>query len=137
LIVEIIRRTVSLSERDAGSSNKRQGNSGDDKRRAEAAKSFLASVLCVLGIVVALGAVIYIIVSGSTFSIVSAGAIGIGLGVIGFFLGANRLGTVTIVVSIAALFFGLAASQGLIPGLDGQDRILPAQEPGAKSPDSS
>ncbi len=137
MIVEIIRRTVTLSERDAGSGNNRQGNPGDDKRRAEAAKSFLASVLCVLGIVVALGAVIYIIVSGSTFSIVSAGAIGIGLGVIGFFLGANRLGTVTIVVSIAALFFGLAASQGLIPGLDGQDRILPAQEPGAKSPDSS
>jgi len=137
LIVEIIRRTVALSERDAESGNNRQGTPGDDKRRVEAAKSFLASVLCALGIVVALGAVIYIIVSGSTFSIVSAGAIGIGLGVIGFFLGANRLGTVTIVVSIAALFFGLAASQGLIPGLDGQDRILPAQEPGAKSPDSS
>ena len=122
-----------MSERDAGSGNKRQGNPGNDKRRAEAAKSFLASVLCVLGIVVALGAVISTIVTGGAFGIVSAGAIGIGLGVVGFFLGANRLGTVTIVVSIAALFFGLAASQGLIPGLDGQDRTLPAQEPGASN----
>ncbi len=126
-----------MSERDAVSGNDRQGNPGDDKRRAQAAKSFLALVLCALGIVVALGSVISIIVSSGAFSIVSAGAIGIGLGVVGFFLGANRLGTVTIVVSIAALFFGLAASQGLIPGLDGQDRTLPAQEPGAKSPDSS
>ncbi len=137
MIVEIIRRMVTLSESNAGSVSKRQGNPGDDKKRTEAAKSFLASVLCLLGIVVALAAVISIIVSSGAFSIVSAGAIGIGLGVAGFFLGANRFGTVTIVVSIAALFFGLAASQGLIPGLDGQDRTLPDQEPAAKSPDSS
>ncbi|MDQ4063751.1 MAG: hypothetical protein M3122_07675 [Actinomycetota bacterium] len=126
-----------MSERNAGSGSKKQGNPGDDKRRTEAAKSFLASVLCVLGIVVALGAVISIIMSSGAFSIVSAGAISIGLGVAGFFLGANRLGTVTIVVSITALFFGLAASQGLIPELNGQDRTLPDQEPAAKSPDSS
>ena len=36
-----------------------------------------------------------------------------------------------------ALFFDLAVSQGLIPGLDGEDRTLPAQEPDAKSPGSS
>lgn len=125
-----------MSERDTELGNSRQRSPGKDNKRAESAKSFLASVLCVLGLIVALGAMISTIISGGAFGVVSAGAIGALLGIISFFLGANRLGIATIVFSIASLFFGLAVSQSLIPGLDGQDRILPAEEPGAQRPGS-
>jgi hypothetical protein len=39
------------------------------------------------------------------------------LGVLGYFLGVRRLGTVTIVLGLVALFFMAAASTGLIPGV--------------------
>ncbi len=63
---------------------------------------------------------------------ISPGAVGAALGVLGYFLGSRRLGTVTVLICVAALFFGLAASQGLIPGIDASDRDLPANEPAAE-----
>ncbi|MBA2442062.1 MAG: hypothetical protein H0V53_06605, partial [Rubrobacter sp.] len=50
--------------------------------------------------------------------------------VVGYFLGSNRLGTAAIIVSVAVLFFSLAATQGIIPGFE-TDRGLPAVEPRA------
>ena len=47
----------------------------------------------------------------------SAGAVGMALGVLGYFLGVRRLGTATIVLGLVALFFMAAASTGLIPGV--------------------
>ena len=126
-----------MSEKNTGLGNSRRRSPGEDRGRAESAKSFLASVVCVLGIVVALAAVIATVFSGQPSVVTSAAAIGIVLGVVGYFLGATRLGIATVVVSIITLFFGLAVSQGLIPGLEGEDRVLPAQEPGAQSPESS
>ena len=85
--------------------------------------STVGIVLAVLGIVAAF--------LGTGASIVP-GALGIMLGILGYFLGSNRLGTITIVLSTAVLFFGLAASQGIIPGLDRSDRGLPQEEPRAE-----
>jgi hypothetical protein len=48
---------------------------------------------------------------------VSAGAVGLALGVLGYFLGARRLGTATIVLGVAAVYFMAAASTGLIPSV--------------------
>ena len=48
---------------------------------------------------------------------VSAGAVGAALGVLGYFLGARRLGAVTIVLGVIAVFF-MAAATGLIPGVE-------------------
>jgi hypothetical protein len=50
---------------------------------------------------------------------VSAGAIGVVLGIVGYFMGARRLAVATITLSIVAIFFGLAASQGIIPRFRG------------------
>jgi len=47
----------------------------------------------------------------------SAGAVGIVLGLVGYFLGVRRLGAATIAVGVLALFFMAAASTGLIPGM--------------------
>jgi pilus assembly protein TadC len=49
---------------------------------------------------------------------VSAGAVGAALGVLGYFLGARRLGAVTIVLGVIAVFFMAAAATGLIPGVE-------------------
>jgi len=40
------------------------------------------------------------------------------VGILGYFLGARRLGTVTIVLGVAAVFFMAAAATGLIPGVE-------------------
>jgi hypothetical protein len=47
----------------------------------------------------------------------SAGAVGIALGVLGYFLGARRLGAASVVLGTAAVFFMAAASTGLIPSV--------------------
>lgn len=95
--------------------------------RAERARLKWGKGVCVVGIFLAvLGVVAVFFGTGAS---VVPGALGIMLGVLGYFLGANRLGTVTIILSTATLFFGLAASQGQIPGIDRSDRTLPAETP--------
>ncbi len=56
----------------------------------------------------------------------SAGALGIAFGVLGYFLGSRKLATATVFLCAAAILFGLAASQGLIPGIAPSDRALPS-----------
>lgn len=87
-------------------------------------------VACGLGLLMAAGGIVAALL-GSGAS-VAPGAVGIGLGVLGYFLGSNRLGTLTVILSTAVVFFGLAASQGLIPGIGPSDRDLPAREPRAE-----
>ncbi len=70
---------------------------------------------CVLGIVCA--------VSGGFFIDVILEFLGFLMGVIGYALGARRLGIATIVLSTALLLVFLAASQGLIPGIGPTDPI--------------
>ncbi len=47
----------------------------------------------------------------------SAGAVGIALGVLGYFLGVRRLGAATIFLGVITIFFMAAASTGFIPGV--------------------
>ena len=53
------------------------------------------------------------------------------LGIIAYILGSRDFGRVAIIFTVVAMMFGVAASQGYVPGLDATDRGLPAQEPGA------
>ena len=62
---------------------------------------------------------------------VAAGTVGAMLGVMGYALEARRLAVVAVILFLAVLFFGLAASEGLIPGIEGYDCGLPDQEPGS------
>jgi hypothetical protein len=61
------------------------------------------------------GGIVFAILGASVN--LSAGAVGIALGVLGYFLGARRLGVASVVVGTAAHFFMAAASTGLIPGV--------------------
>jgi choline-glycine betaine transporter len=56
---------------------------------------------------------------------ISAGALGVGLGVLGYFLGARRLAVAPVFICVAAILFGLAASQGLIPGIPPSNHAFP------------
>jgi hypothetical protein len=60
------------------------------------------------------------------------GALGAALGVLAYALGSRRVGPAAIFVSVAVMFFGLAASQGLVPGLEATDHSYPEDvcEPG-------
>ncbi len=87
-------------------------------------------VSCILGLLLGVGGIVAALFGGTAN--VSIGAVGAALGILGYFLDSRRLGTVTVLLCVAALFFGLAASQGLIPGIDASDRGLPAIEPAAE-----
>jgi len=63
---------------------------------------------------------------------ISLQAVGVLLGVAGYSLVARRLAAATIVLCVGAIFFDLAVSQGLISGVEGYDRGIPAEKPGAQ-----
>ena len=77
------------------------------------------------------GSVLTALVGGSPN--ISGGALGAALGILGFFLGARRLATATVVFCVAAIFFALAASQGLIPGIEPFDRELAGISPASET----
>lgn len=58
-------------------------------------------------------------------------SLGTFLGIIAYIMGAQRWARVAIVFTVVALMFGVAVSQGYVPGLEPTDRGLPPKEPGA------
>jgi NhaP-type Na+/H+ or K+/H+ antiporter len=117
--------------------NSRQPGPGGAEQREQTAKSFFALVVCVLGILLGLAGFVTPSFTGSaTTADVSILAVGILLGILGYYLGASRFAISTVALCIVAIFFGRAASQDLIPGIQGEDRDLPAKEPGVQRSDS-
>ena len=57
---------------------------------------------------------------------------GVVLGIVAYYLGARRMGSIAVVLSAAALIIGLGISQGAAsPFIDRTDHNLPAKEPGS------
>ena len=126
-----------MSESDTGLDNSRQSGPGGDKQRKEAAKSFFALVVSVVGKLLGLvGFITPFFMGPATTADVSMQAVGILLGISGYYLGARRLAIAAVTLCIVAIFFGLAASQGLIPGFSETDRDLPDEEPASQRPSS-
>ena len=90
-------------------------NLGENRERADQARLLGGRISCLVGMLLGVGGTGLALVGGSPG--VSSGAVGIGLGIVGFLLGARRLALVT-VVGVAALFFAVAASAGLVPGIE-------------------
>ncbi len=93
------------------------------------AKLLGAGIACVIGVLLGMGSALAALISGTPN--VSGGALGTALGILGYFLGARRLAAATVVLCVAAIFFALAASQGLIPGIESFDRTLSGVRPDA------
>jgi hypothetical protein len=111
--------------------NSRQPGPGGAEQREQTAKSFFALVVCVVGILLGLvGLATPFFTGPATTADVLIQAIGILLGILGYYLGARRLAIAAVGLCIVAIFFGFAASQDLIPGIQGEDCDLPTEEPG-------
>ncbi len=96
----------------------------EGKGRAKQARSLLALAAAALGILLALAVVLIAVTQqGSVLGATTTALVGIILGIVGYSLGARRLGTAAAVLSIVALIFGMAVSQGLVPGLERTDPI--------------
>lgn len=63
---------------------------------------------------------------------VAPGAVGAAIGVLAYALGSRNLGLTATLLCVAVMFFGLMASQGIIPGLEATDHAYPEDicEPG-------
>ena len=69
-------------------------------------------ISCAIGVLLAVGTVFAAFLGGNAN--ISASALGVGFGVLGYFLGSRKLATATVFLCAAAILFGLAASQGYI-----------------------
>jgi hypothetical protein len=78
-------------------------------------KLLFGRISCIVGLLLSAGSLVVATLGASVN--LSAGAVGIALGVLGYFLGARRLGAASVVLGTAAVFFMAAASTGLIPGV--------------------
>lgn len=103
---------------------------GRSPAREQQVKLLFGRLACLLGLLFGVGGIIAAFFGGGAR--ITPGAVGAILGIVGYFLGSRRLGTATVLLCVAALFFGLAASQGLIPGIEASDRTLPDNEPAAE-----
>jgi hypothetical protein len=69
-------------------------------------------ISCAIGVLLAVGTVFAAFLGGGAN--ISASVLGVGFGVVGYFLGSRKLATATVFLCAAAILFGLAASQGLV-----------------------
>ena len=90
-------------------------DTNQSRKREDALKVLLGRICCLIGLLFGAGGIVFAILSASVN--VSAGAVGIVLGLVGYFLGVRQLGALTIALGVVALFFMAAASTGLIPGV--------------------
>ena len=112
--------------------------SGEEIRdEAEALKRFgpiVGGGAAVTGILMGLvGAILATgIVGDATYlNTIPMASLGAFLGIIGYIMGARDIGRAAIIFTVVAMMFGVAASQGYVPGLEATDRGLPSTEPGA------
>ncbi len=89
------------------------GQTGPEEKAEGRASWGIAA--CILGVISAATGVFFI---DFVFEL-----LGIVLGATGYALGARRLGKATVVISTVLLLVFLAASQGVIPGIDPRDPL--------------
>jgi hypothetical protein len=80
------------------------------------AKRLGGLISSLLGLLLGVGGIVGALL-GVVTEDVTPGALAIMLGVLGYSLGARRLGAATVVLGAVVLFFVVGASTGLVPGL--------------------
>ena len=123
--------------RAAGSRNeKRPGAEGDQGYQSNTgsrqAALLIGTGLAIGGIVSGIGGGVAATSEFLLDSAVPGVTMGVLLGIVAYYLGARRLGSVAVVISAAALIIGMGISQGAAgPFIDRTDHNLPAKEPRA------
>jgi len=90
--------------------------------KKQQAKLLGGRISCVVGLLLAIAEVFAALLGAGANT--TAGSLGIGFCILGYFLDSRRLATATVILC-AAILFGLATSQGLIPGITLSDQALP------------
>ncbi|MEJ7816769.1 MAG: hypothetical protein WKF53_16490 [Rubrobacter sp.] len=85
----------------------RIAEAGDDPGPQRRARLLGGGISCVVGLLLGTGEVFVALLGGGAN--ISAGVLGVGFGVLGYFLGPIRLATATVFLCAAAILFGLAA----------------------------
>ncbi len=80
-------------------------------------KLLVGRVASAIGVIVAVFGVISVFLASSAAAAdISGGAVALGLGLVGYSLGARRIGLAAMILGGLAVFVSLAATQGIIPG---------------------
>ena len=126
VLVRVFRAAASRNEKrpDAEGDEGYQSNTGSRQ-----AAMLIGTGLAVGGILSGIGGGIAATSEFLVDSAVPGVTMGIVLGVVAYYLGARRLGSVAVILSGAALIIGLGISQGAVPFVDRTDHNLPAVEP--------
>ena len=98
-----------------------EGDAGPNRGRQ--AILLAGRISCVIGLLLAVGQVSAALLGAGAN--ITAGALGIGFCILGYYLDSRKLATAAIVLCAGAVLFGLAASQGLIPGIEPSDLAFP------------
>jgi hypothetical protein len=90
-----------------------EGDAGPDRKQKS--RLLAGRISCIVGLLLGVGQVIFALLSGSGNT--SAGILGIAFCILGYYLDSRNLATGAIFLCMASVLFGLAASQGLVPGM--------------------
>jgi hypothetical protein len=108
---------------------------GEEGPNEEAGKGqagrLLGAAIAALGALTGAAGAVAAMFQGFLPGAVPATSAGILMGMVGYFLGARRLGRAAAILSAVALVLGAAASQGLVPGVEQSDHQLLQKEPRA------
>jgi hypothetical protein len=95
----------------------RDGQENPDEGKGKTqAKRLGGLISSLLGLLLGVGGIVGALLDVVTED-VTPGALAIMLGVLGYSLGARRMGAATVVLGAVVLFFVVGASTGLVPGL--------------------
>ena len=101
----------------------------DDEAGKRQTGLFIGGTAAALGALMGVAGVVLVLLGDSLMGAVPVAFVGILMGAAGYSLGARRLGRVAIVLAVVALLFAVAASQGMVPGVERTDHPLPEVEP--------
>jgi len=91
--------------------------------RGQRARLLAGRISCVVALLLGVGQVFAAIQGAGANA--TAGILGIAFCILGYFLDSRKLATATVFLCVAAILFGLAASQGFVPGIAPADRAFP------------
>jgi hypothetical protein len=88
-----------------------QSDAGSD--RAQRAKLLAGRISCTVGLILAIGQVVYTLVLGGGVN-TSFGILGIAFCILGYYLDSRKPATAIIFLCVATVLFGLATSRGVL-----------------------